>query len=233
MINVRDIQIRDPFIYCDPLSRKYYMYGTTDRDCWGGPGVGFDVYVSDDLQSWEGPFVEHSDGAVTPDEWECLDGTLFVDDGGNPWMVFCHEWQQVYDGKMCAARLSDDLSRMIGDPVVLFSASESGWAQEYEWQGKSGYITDGPCLMSYDGKMLMLWSSFIEDEYATGVAVSETGNIPGPWKHLPEPIYIGGGHGMVFEDFCGKKKMAFHQPNGSPDERAVFLDFDNMLNDIL
>ena len=56
MINVRDIQIRDPFIYCDPLSRKYYMYGTTDRDCWGGPGVGFDVYVSDDLQSWEGPF---------------------------------------------------------------------------------------------------------------------------------------------------------------------------------
>jgi hypothetical protein len=28
-------------------------------------------------------------------------------------------------------------------------------------------------------------------------------------------------------------ELAFHQPNGSPDERAVFLDFDDMLNNTL
>ena len=287
MINTRNIQIRDPFVYCDRVAEKYYMYGTTDKNCWSGPGDGFDAYVSSDLANWdgpivvfrpddefwgkenfwapevfeysgryfmfatfknqdcprgtailvsdspEGPFVEHSKGAVTPDDWECLDGTLFIDDARKPWIVFCHEWQQVHDGKMCAARLSDDLSRMIDDPVVLFSASESGWAHEYEWQGKSGYITDGPCLISHDGKLMMLWSSFINDKYAIGLTVSETGNIPGPWKHLPAPVYIGGGHAMVFEDFCGKKKLTFHQPNETPYERAVFLDFDEILSNIL
>jgi hypothetical protein len=40
MINIRDIQIRDPFVYCDRIAGKYYMYGTTDKNCWSGPGVG-------------------------------------------------------------------------------------------------------------------------------------------------------------------------------------------------
>ena len=44
-----------------------------------------------------GPFELHSDGVVTPHEWCCLDGSLYVDDDGTPWMVFCHEWQQVGD----------------------------------------------------------------------------------------------------------------------------------------
>ena len=30
----------------------------------------------------KGPFVPHSDGPVTPRDWECLDGTLYVDPGG-------------------------------------------------------------------------------------------------------------------------------------------------------
>jgi hypothetical protein len=46
MINIRDIQIRDPFVYCDRIAGKYYMYGTTDTNCWSGPGVGFDGYGS-------------------------------------------------------------------------------------------------------------------------------------------------------------------------------------------
>jgi len=287
MINVIDIQIRDPFIFCGQAGKKYYMYGTTDKNCWEGPGCGFDAYVSSDLENWEGPFeafrpdddfwgkenfwapevheyngryymfatfknperprgtailvsdspvgpfVEHSAGAVTPRDWECLDGTLYIDDQANPWIVFCHEWTQVYDGEICAARLSDDLSKMISEPVLLFKASDSRWAQPYEWQGKSGYITDGPFLISYAGKLIMIWSSFIDDEYAIGLAYSDARDILGPWRHAPDPIYIGGGHAMVFEDISGEKKLAFHQPNGSPDERAVFLDFDDVLSDTL
>ena len=52
-----------------------------------------------------GPFMPWSDGPVTPPEWECLDGTFFADDAGNPWMVFCHEWVQAGDGEVWAASL--------------------------------------------------------------------------------------------------------------------------------
>ena len=37
---------------------------------------------------------------------------------------------------------------------------------------------------------------------------------------------------MVFESFEGKSLISFHQPNNSPDERAVFLEFKELLKDI-
>ena len=45
-----------------------------------------------------GPFVPHSKGPITPPDWECLDGTFYVDKEGKPYMVFCHEWVQAIDG---------------------------------------------------------------------------------------------------------------------------------------
>lgn len=45
-----------------------------------------------------GPFLPHSEGPVTPADWSSLDGTLHLDHQGQPWMVFCHEWQQTGDG---------------------------------------------------------------------------------------------------------------------------------------
>lgn len=50
--------IRDPFVLLD--GGRYYMYGTTrSRE-----KAGFDVYVSDDLENWEGPIpvFEYSEG---------------------------------------------------------------------------------------------------------------------------------------------------------------------------
>lgn len=51
-----DINIRDPFIV--PENGKYYMYGTRGSKCWiseKAPGMGFDVYISDDLENWSDP----------------------------------------------------------------------------------------------------------------------------------------------------------------------------------
>ena len=36
----------------------------------------------------EGPFKPVKNGAVTPKDWECLDGTLYFDEESHPWMVF-------------------------------------------------------------------------------------------------------------------------------------------------
>lgn len=173
----------------------------------------------------QGPFRPVSDGPVTPRDWECLDGTLFVDAAGHPWMVFCHEWVQVGDGELCAVRLSDDLTSALGPPHLLFCASEAPWAHEIDSKGRKGYVTDGPWLHRLaSGGLIMLWSGFGAEGYTVGVARSTSGDILGPWEQLPEPLYArDGGHCMVFRALDGQLWLTFHHPNRSPDERPQFV----------
>ncbi|MFR1357790.1 MAG: family 43 glycosylhydrolase [Ruthenibacterium lactatiformans] len=95
-----------------------------------------------------GPFVPISDGPITPPEWESLDGTLYLDGQGRPWLIFCHEWTQLGDGAICGMRLEKDLSAAAEAPVTLFHASQSGWSVADTGQivRKTGenYVTDGP-----------------------------------------------------------------------------------------
>ena len=85
-----------------------------------------------------------------PEGWQCLDGSLYVDGEGKPWMVFCHEWTQVQDGQICIIPLSDDLGHAVGEPQVLFHASDAPWREdrlgympEKGMTWISGFITDG------------------------------------------------------------------------------------------
>jgi hypothetical protein len=39
-VKTSDIQIRDPFIVPHVAENSYYMFGTTDKNCWRGPGQG-------------------------------------------------------------------------------------------------------------------------------------------------------------------------------------------------
>jgi len=48
--------MRDPFVLAQPEKGRYLLFGTTDPDCWKGPGVGFDVYVGSSLEDWDGPY---------------------------------------------------------------------------------------------------------------------------------------------------------------------------------
>jgi len=179
----------------------------------------------------EGPFTPLTDGPVTPPDWECLDGTLFVDDGGTPWMVFCHEWVQVHNGGMWAMPLSADLRAAASRPVFLFSASEAPWKRLPSWPTANDpnrfptYVTDGPFLYrTRDGVLLMLWSSFGIGGYTLGIARSITGRIEGPWVQDPEPLYTqDGGHAMLFRTFDGRLMLALHSPNRRPDERARLI----------
>lgn len=277
----QDVQIRDPFVVPVPDEGKYYLFGSTDPNIWGR-GVGFDFYVGEDLQRWEGPypafrpdagfyaesnfwapevylrggrcfmfatfrrkdngrlgtavliadrltgpFRPFSDGPVTPAAWSALDGTLFVDDDGRPWMIFCHEWQQIADGEVCAMRLSDDLRRPAGEPVTLFRASEAPWPTPLRHARYPGdnYVTDGPFPhRAANGELLLLWASFIDGTYALGVARSSSGRLTGPWTHDAEPLFSGdGGHAMLFRDWAGGLRLALHAPNRTPYERPFFL----------
>ncbi len=184
----------------------------------------------------DGPYLPWSAGPLTPPEWVCLDGTLFVDNEGAPWMVFCHEWTQVGDGEICAVRLDDDLRCTRGEPVLLFRGSSAGWSRslgpmdDLLGSGRIDiYVTDGPFLhRTDDGELLMLWSSMGEKGYAMGVARSATGTVLGPWEQQAEPVWAAdGGHGMLFRDLAGTLHLTLHTPNSTPAERARFVTVDD------
>lgn len=172
-----------------------------------------------------GPFVPWSDGPLTPSEWECLDGTLYIENG-KPWMVFCHEWQQVQDGEICAIQLSDDLKSTTDAPVLLFCASEAKWSKPLPKREGENYVTDGPYMYrAKNDDLLMLWSSFGETgNYCIGYAKSSDGTLLGKWEQRDEPLYQGdGGHGMLFTDIKGKLYLSIHTPNDTPNERPLFI----------
>ena len=171
-----------------------------------------------------GPFQPHSEGCITPAEWECLDGTFYVSPEGRPYMVFCHEWVQAGDGEICAVELSEDLKKPAGEPFLLFRASEAKWCKTmHHSSGISGCVTDGPFMWrTSDGTLLCLWASFSESGYTEGVAMSDNGNITGRFTQL-EPLFMDdGGHGMVFPDLEGKLWLTLHSPNEHLLERPIF-----------
>lgn len=178
-----------------------------------------------------GPFLPHSDGPVTPPDWESLDGTLYIENG-KPYMVFCHEWLQVKDGEMCAMELSEDLTHAVGKPVLLFHASDPEWSDKTQ----ETFITDGPFLYrTKNGKLLMIWSTSVHGKYCEAVYYSESGSVLGPWVQEKRRLYEeDGGHGMIFKALDGALKMVLHYPNITPNERPKLFDLveqDEMLYD--
>lgn len=198
---------------------RYYMFATFHSK---ERNRGTQVLVADKPS---GPFRVHSDGPVTPKEWLCLDGTLFVEDAQQPWMVFCHEWLQVKDGEICAVKLSPELDRAIDKPELLFKATDVKWVVETGDTKHKGFVTDGPFLhRAKSGALWMLWSSFGEGGYKTALAISDSGSLLGPWKQCEKPIFEDdGGHAMLFTSFDGTLLMSLHRPNRHPDERAIIL----------
>ena len=168
-----------------------------------------------------GPFRPHSKHPVTPAEWECLDGTLYIDGNHEPYLVFCHEHTQIIDGTVCFIKLNSDLSECAGKPVTLFSGSSPYYIDEKP-KGKH-YITDGPFMFrTAGGELLMIWSTFINHQYAQCIAKSDNGEINGNFIHLPPLIVNDGGHGMVFTGKDGLM-LTFHTPNKSGYEHPVFV----------
>lgn len=194
---------------------QFYMFATFARE--NGLRGTYILRANDPL----GPFLPHSSGAVTPEEWECLDGTLYISKDHKPYIVFCHEHTQIIDGTVCYAQLSDDLKETVGAPVTLFAASSCPWVT----CGKTGhFVTDGPFLLrTKSGELLMIWSSFIRGQYSELLVRFDGGELGEKLTHLPPLIDNDGGHGMIFEG-NGKLWFAFHSPNKSGQEHPVFLE---------
>ena len=210
-----------PMIWAAELHQykgKYYYFATfTNRDkvsCeYRGRKIerrASQVLVAD---SARGPYRPFGDAAYLPADRPTLDGTFWVDSDGLPYMVFCGEWLANWNGTIEKIQLKEDLSGVVGEPSILFRASDSPWSRERE-DGRVTFnkVTDGPWLFrTGTGRLGMLWTSWIYKDYTQGVAYSLTGTLDGPWMQEPEPITPPNyGHSMLFRTFDGRWMMSVH-----------------------
>ena len=190
-----------------------------------------------------GPFEEISDGHITPHDADHIDGTLYIDEEGTPWMAYVCEWTATEDGigRMAVAKLSDDLSHFVSEPKEVFSAHDARW--------NASAITDGPFIYkTSEGSLLMLWSTISHEGYCVGIARSSNGKINGDWSQELTRLYsksffiskdnaFDGGHPMLFNRNDGQLMLAIHSPNSSSGEgdskvfeHAVFYEIEEKNN---
>lgn len=197
---------------CHYYNGQFYLFATYRSKVSGKRGT---AIFKSDLPT--GPFELWSDGHITPKEIDCIDGTLYIDRSGQPWMVYVNEWTSSPDevGEMAAAKLSEDLKTFTSEPIMLFRARNHIWT--------TGSVTDGPAVYrTQNGRLIMLWSNLSKSGgYAVGMAVSDNGEIDGNWVHYPEAFYeqgssfeLDGGHPMIFNTLDGRLTMSIHSPNG-------------------
>ncbi len=169
------------------------------------------VLVSDKA---EGPCVPFGDSIYLPANKPTLDATFWIDKDGKPYMIYCHEWLQNWNGTVEKIELKKDLSGTIGEGKILFRAKESPWSKEKDENGTivPNKVTDGPFLFrTQTGKLGMIWTSWVFDVYTQGVAYSQSGTLNGPWIQEKEPVTPPDfGHGMLFRTFEGKLLMVLH-----------------------
>ncbi|MBQ3603597.1 MAG: family 43 glycosylhydrolase [Clostridia bacterium] len=195
---------------------KYYMFATFLKE---NDLRGTYILISD---SPDGEFTPLTGKAITPWEWECLDGTFYVENGV-PYCIFCHEHTQIYDGTVEYIQLSADLKEAVTEPKTLFKGSSFLKKEATE---SDHNVTDGPFLFrKANGKLIMIWST-CHNGYLQCVAASSNGRIDGNWTHLPPMFEKDGGHGMIFTGLDGQLYLTLHCPNGQPNERPKFFEIE-------
>ena len=171
-----------------------------------------------------------------PYEWDCIDGTLYEEDG-HIYMIFVHEWTQLIDGTMDYIELSSDLTHTISEwPVTMFRASAAPFCREMNTIGEAtfglkmpGWVTDGPQMFrTQTGKLGMLWSTWGDERYLQGICYSASGKIEGPWIQEKEAFLANNsGHGMLFRQFDGTLRYIVHHAEGNGPRKPQLWEVDD------
>ena len=232
-----------PMIWAAELHKyngKYYYFATFTNqavriDTVKGTAIerrACHVLVAD---SAAGPYRPMQDKTYLPANQPTLDATLWVEKDGTPYLIFCHEWLQNWNGTVEKIQLKPDFSGTIeGTRKLLFRAFDSPWSKENDSNGNviPNKVTDGPfAFRTQTGKLGMIWTSWVYSDYTQGVAYSESGTLDGPWVQEKEPITPPNfGHGMIFRTFDGKLLLCCHshkKEGGRTVRRPAFFEIDD------
>ncbi|MBQ2923659.1 MAG: hypothetical protein IJE60_11350 [Tyzzerella sp.] len=219
------------FKYTNPDTNEtaYYMFATF----LGSETVGLNTEVRGTAilksDSPLGPFTEWSDGAVTKKGHDCLDGTLYIENG-TPYMIYSHEqtcdafecmWKIM--GGMMYVQLTNDLKGIASNA----KHKELFKAEDYE---NVTVVAEGPFVYTTGNEKYLLWSGYIKGYTQLAIPFTSLGtgiNVKQSLTWYSED----GGHGMVFTDFNGQDVMVLHTPNGGFSV-AKFLATEELLSNL-
>ena len=144
---------KNPMIWAAEIHKyngKYYYFATfTNRD------VKIDTVKGNVIERRachilvsnkpDGKYLPMNEPTYLPTDEPTLDAT-FCEEDGQPYMLYCHEWLQNWNGTVEAIPLKSDLSGAAGKRKILFFASESPWSKEKTANGNiiPNKVTDGP-----------------------------------------------------------------------------------------
>ncbi|MBE7012073.1 MAG: glycoside hydrolase [Ruminococcaceae bacterium] len=206
---------------------KYYLFASFEGACT-------QILIGD---APDGEFTSYADPPTRTElKWQCIDGTLYVDKNGIPYIVVSHnedvfhnEKWHISESSIEALRLTKDLKKSVGEPIPLLYGSEFEKSVSRRGNNNIWHVTEGPFMQRTEENLYMLWSGFNKDSngaynYFQAVAKSDNGEIDGNWIFQDELLYDNdGGHGMVFRDFGGNLKLVIHTPNSKAGEEHPLI----------
>ena len=138
-----EVNIRDPYVLLD--KGKYYLYGTRSETCWG-EAYGFDVFVSDDLESFEDGNLdgEYCIVGLREDLKEALDE--------RPKTLFCAKdakWARPVPFAKAEFGIEDDM--YFSDGPSLLKTDEGKLFMAFSSWSEKGYAVG--CAKSLSGKV--------------------------------------------------------------------------------
>lgn len=186
----------------------------------------------------EGPF-ENVAAPLFDNGWACIDGHIFLDSDGTPYLYFTkveviQEASKRYlSGVNYGVRIKADLSGMDGEPVLCTQASQ---AWELPEKGRSR-CTEGAFVFKRNGTYYMTFSAnhYAEPFYGIGYATAAT--PLGPWTQSPDNPLVerkpeigvsGPGHNCVIPSPDGKELFMVYHTHADPERpsgrRVVYMD---------
>ena len=172
------------------------------------------LFVSDNIEGPYKPIL--AERPLLRADQPSSNATFCNDEFGAGYIIYNHEWTQNWNGTVQIIRLTDDFSKQMGEPYVMFTASQNSWSSGVDSLGNKSFspIMEGPFLFDTEGGELgILFSTYINEESAIGVAYSEKGHgLNGPWHIETEPLLRDNNrHPMMFKDFDGTLVMVVNK----------------------
>jgi len=157
-----------------------------------------------------GPFRQEEQKPMIDNE-KCIDGSLFLDDDGKPYLFF----NRFNDGlNVWVAELEDNLTVIKKETMTKCINVSQDW--EKVWPR----VNEGAFVIKRNGVYYMTYSANSYESPFYGIGFATATRVKGPWtKYDKNPIYqnvgdlVGIGHSAMFTDKDGKMRIVFHSHN--------------------